>query len=83
MCERRSKKIVITTVDTDVVISLLVYRRFAGNFDCNVPTMLETGKSISFYDINDLAIHLGEHKCQALPFFYSFTGCDTVSSFFF
>ena len=40
------------------------------------------GKNISFYDVNKLAVHLGEKKCQALPFFYTFTGCDIVSLFF-
>ena len=77
------KNVVIRTIDTDVLISLLAYRHFAGNFDSSsVYAWLATGKSPTFYDINKLAVHFGEKTCQALPFFYTFTGCDTVSSFF-
>ena len=65
------KKVVVRTIDTDVVVFLLAYRYFTGNFECNVYAMLATGKSVNFYNINDLSIHLGEKK-----------GCDSVSSFF-
>ena len=35
-----------------------------------------------FYNINKIAEELGKRKCRALPFFYVFTECDIVSSFF-
>ena len=63
------KKVVLRTIDTDVVVFLLAYRYFSGNFECTVYAMLATGKSVNSYNINDLSIHLGEKKCQALPFF--------------
>ena len=75
------KNIVVRTIDTDVIVLLLAYRYFAGNFDLNVYAMLAS-KDISFYNINELSVQFGEKKCQALPFFYCFTGCDSVSSFF-
>ena len=33
------------------------------------------------YDVNVLSPSIGVTFCIALPFFYAFTGCDTVSSF--
>ena len=75
-------KVVVRTVDTDVVISLLAYRHRGGNFSSNVFAWFGMGKNSSFYNINDISLKLGEDTCQALPFFHSFTGCDTVSSFF-
>ena len=76
------KNIVVRTIDTDVLILLLAYRHFAGNFDSKIYAWFTVGKNVSFYDVYKLAVHLGEKKCQALPFFYTFTGCDIVSSFF-
>ena len=35
-----------------------------------------------FYDIISAIFDLGKETCTFLPFFYAFTGCDTVSSFF-
>ena len=38
-----------------------------------------TGQHNRWYPIHDYAAALGEQKCHALPFWYAFTGCDTVS----
>ena len=35
-----------------------------------------------YYDVISAIFDLGEELCNTLPFFYTFTGCDTVSSFF-
>lgn len=72
----------IRTVDTDVIISLIAYRFRAENFDSKVFACLVTPSSTSYYDINKIALHLGERVCRALPFFYALTGCDIVSSFY-
>ena len=76
------KQCVVRTVDTDVVISLIAYRRLAENIDCVVFACLSSAVSNRFYNINKIAEELGDRKCRALPFFYALTGCDIVSSFF-
>ena len=79
----RIKTIVVQTVDTGVFLLLLAYCHSGGNFSSKVFVWLGIGKLNScFYSINDIALDLGEEVCQALPFFYAYTGCDTVSSFF-
>ena len=75
------KHCVVRTVDTNVVIPLIVFRRLAENFDCVVFASLTKAVSNRFYNINKIAEELGERKCGALPFFYVLTACDIVSSF--
>ena len=57
----------VRTVDTDVIISLVAYRFRAGNLDSKVFGCLVTPSSTSYYDINKVAIELGERVCRALP----------------
>ena len=38
--------------------------------------------SVDYYNVEVVGNSLGEEVCKALPFFYAFTGCDTVSSFY-
>ena len=38
-----------------------------------------TGMSFRFLAAHEIAKTRGPNKCQALPFFHAFTGCDTVS----
>ena len=38
--------------------------------------------SINYYDVSGVTDELDESVCKALPFFYTFTGCDTVSGFY-
>ena len=52
------------------------------NSESNVFASLISSKTTSHYNINQVATNFGRKICQALPFFYSFTGCDTVSAFF-
>ena len=82
MCETWCEQCVVRTVDTDVVISLIVYRRLAKKFDCVVFACLTSAASNRFCNINKIAEELGEKKWRALPLFYVLTGCDIVSSFF-
>jgi hypothetical protein len=74
--------VVVRTVDTDVLVLLLAFRHLAGNFSSKVFAYFGIGNKSCFYDINEISLHLGEISCRALPFFFAFTGCDTVSSFF-
>ena len=39
------------------------------------------GKCFQLIHVNSLFQNLGELKCKGLPFFHSFTGCDTTSQF--
>ena len=40
-----------------------------------------TGKSFRFIAAHEIAYTLGPDRCEALPMFHAFTGCDTVSCF--
>ena len=73
------------TVDTDVVIILL------GKFsllhkikysDAAIWVALGTGRNFKYLQMNAITRSLGEEKSLAMPYFHSFTGCDTTSSFF-
>ena len=68
------QKIVVRTVDSDVIILLLAYRYEGGNFSSNVFVWFGTGTNTTFYNINDIALGLGEETYKALPFFHAFTG---------
>lgn len=82
-CLAASKKgherIMIRTVDTDVVVlatanfTLLGLRELWVGFG--------TGSRYRFLPIHEYANALGPSKCVALPIFHALTGCDTVSSF--
>ena len=69
-------------VDSDVIMLLLAYRHEGGNLLSNVSVWFGTGTNTTFYNINDIALGLGEETCKVLPFCHAFTRCDTVSSFF-
>ena len=73
---------VVRTVDTDVIVSLISYRQLAGNYESKVLACLSTTSGSNYYDINKISVQLGNRKCRALPFWYAFTGCDIVSSFY-
>ena len=63
------KQWVVRTVDMDVVVSLIAYRRLAEKYDCVMFPCLTSAVSNRFYSINKIAEELGERKCRALPFF--------------
>ena len=73
------KRIVIRTVDTDVVV--LALSLFPSLTIDKLWISFGTGKNFRYIAIHDIRQHLGPDKCVALPFFHAFTGCDTVSSF--
>ena len=76
------RSVTIRTVDTDVLLLSIANRHHAGNFNCSVNIMFVTSKATTMYDTNHIAMHLGEDVCKGIPFFHSFSGCDSVSSFF-
>ena len=71
--------IVVRTVNSDVIIA---FRHFAGNFNSKVFSYFGSGNKACFYNINEICLSLGEDVCHSLPFFFAFSGYDTVSSFF-
>uniref|UniRef100_A0A1X7TMT0 Uncharacterized protein n=1 Tax=Amphimedon queenslandica TaxID=400682 RepID=A0A1X7TMT0_AMPQE len=73
----------IRTVDTDVVIFLgMFHPLLAINPACNVWVAFGIGKNFQYIHINAVYEKLREEKARALPFFHSFAGCDTTSSFY-
>ena len=75
--------VLVQTIDTDVLVLLI---SFAGTF-CSESNSVYAALSsctgdVTYYDVKDIAGKIGIDAANALPFFYAFTGCDTVSSIF-
>ena len=78
-----NKSILIRTVDTDVVVILLgKYSDILSTYpDTEIWIRLGTGTSLQNIHLRSVYEKLGVDISKGLPFFHSFTGCDTVSSF--
>ena len=77
------KKIFVQTSDTDVFILLLAYfPSIRENCTSAIYCKYGLGSNTKHYHINALADEVGYDICRALPFFYAFSGCDTVSNLF-
>jgi len=73
-------KIMIRTVDTDVVVlAVSVVQNLQPENELWIA--FGTGKGFQYLAAHEVAAGLGPDKAQALPMFRSLTGCDTVSSF--
>ena len=74
------KKILVRTVDTDVVVlAVSIFQ----NIDIDELWIhFGVGTNAKFIAVHEIANSLGPRRCTALPFFHSFTGCDTVSGFY-
>ena len=74
----------VKTVDTDVLMLMIsVYPVIRTH--CPLLSLYcchGLGKSQQFYNIVRIATELCNDICMTLPFFYAFSGCDTVSSFY-
>ena len=79
--EKGARNILVTTVDTDVVVLLAsMYFQLSSTFsDLQIWVGFGTGNHFRYYDINSISQSLGEQASHALPFFHAFTGCDTTS----
>ena len=73
------KKISVIATDTDVVVIALYAYQYL-NLD---ELWIDFGRCTNqrYYPIHVYAKLLGKEKCDALPFWYALTGCDTVSQF--
>ena len=72
-------KLMVMTVDTDVVVLCVAYVQRLGLQELWVE--IGTGKHQRYIAAHRVANELGEQKAVALPAFHAFSGCDTVSSF--
>ena len=74
--------VLIKTIDHDVLILLISY--FASDTEAPLPgnvfANLYTHNSDKWYNVVEIGIEIGKDVCKALPFFYAFSGCDSVSS---
>ena len=84
----RGGTIVVRSVDSDVlIIAVSIFQELLViNKDANLWVTLGTGNKITSYHINaifaNVETEMGPETAFALAFFTTFTGCDTVSSFF-
>ena len=74
------KIIIIITVDTDVVV-IALYTFSSIDLD-ELWIEFCSGKNKRWLPIHRYAKVLGEECFYALPFWFSFTECDTVSKFY-
>ena len=63
-----------------VLLAYIVMELVSNNDSFNLYPKLVTPNP-TWYNILSLIEHLTIDVCKALPYFYAFTGCDTVSSF--
>ena len=74
------QRIMIQTVDTDVVVLAVAAARGLKPAD-ELWLAFGTGKSFRYVAAHEISGGLGPEKPCALPVFHALTGCDTVSSF--
>ncbi len=72
-------RISIRTVDTDVVA--IAIHQFGKLRIEELWIEFGTGRHKRWLPVHEYVASLGNDVCAALPFWYAFTGCDTVSSF--
>ena len=73
------KRILIRTVDTDVVILAIASAKKLEVEELWVA--FGVGKHLRYLPIHKIAGSLTTKQCEGLPFFHALTGCDTVSYF--
>ena len=77
--KRAVKRVLVATVDTDVV-AVLIYHFFFFKFEA-LWVEMGVGQQRRWLPIHTYAQLLTNEVCQGLPFLYVVTGCDTVSMF--
>ena len=79
-CISALHKIVVRTVDTDVLILLMSYMSQYKDLCTDVNIYAHVNSACENYVISAI-FDLGKETCNAFPFFYAFTECDTQVSF--
>ena len=79
-----STSYMVQTVDTDVLVILIGQFFYLQQLYSVIDLWIVfgVGKDYCFYSINHFILNIGEKTSKALPMFYTFTGCNTTSSFF-
>ena len=79
--ERGSRKIMIRTVDTDVIVILIghFYSIVDHYPDADIWVAFGTGKHFRYYHLNTICGRLGREQSWCLPPFHAFTGCAHLS----
>ena len=79
-------KILLRTVDTDVLILAIAFveklQEFQGNQTIEPWVGFGTGAHLHYIAAHDISSKLKPQVPKALPFCHAFTGCDTVSCFY-
>ncbi|KAG7176515.1 hypothetical protein Hamer_G024553 [Homarus americanus] len=75
------RRILIRTVDTDVVILAVALANERSEVLDELWLTLGTGKNRRYIAAHQIAKALGPEKSRALPVFHAITGCDRVSAF--
>ncbi|KAG7153951.1 hypothetical protein Hamer_G027474, partial [Homarus americanus] len=75
------RRILIRTVDTDVVILAVALANERSEVLDELWLTFGTGKNRRYIAAHQIAKALGPEKSRALPVFHAITGCDTVSVF--
>lgn len=77
------RNIMVKTVDTDVLILATAYcgKLISHGIDTFF-VEFGSGSHTKYFNVVELFQFLGELRSTALPFFHSFSGCDTTSSFY-
>ena len=75
--------VIVYTGDTDVLILLVSFCHKAHNFEySNIFTYFVTQGTVKVYSVKSIYMDIGAKFSNALAFFYAFTGCDSVASFY-
>ena len=76
------KNIMIKTMDNDVLLLAIVYSsKLLAHGRDKFFVEFGFGSHTKYFTVVELLEFLGEHRSTALPFFHSFSGCNTTSSF--
>ena len=76
------KQIVINTIDTDVLILLIANFLTHLRNNSGISVYVKMIRSGVYHDLRVMILELDHSICEALPFFYEFSSCDTVPNFF-
>ncbi|CAJ1084188.1 Sodium/potassium-transporting ATPase subunit alpha [Xyrichtys novacula] len=81
--EKGSQKVVIRTVDTDIIVILVgLLGQLTKDYpDTGIWVAFGMGKNFQEICINTISQKIGKSISLALPAFHAFTGCDTTSQF--
>ena len=75
------QKIVIRTVDTDVLVLAVTLADMLREQQVEVWVAMGTGSHLRYIAAHEISSSLGPEMSKSLPIFHAFTGCDTVSCF--